>query len=149
MKRLILLLFFAAGILFLSAEAQTVNVRFNPTETFRTFSAVTAADTVNGTAELGKVFFVNKGYKYTYMCQASATRVSDSGQVNFILYGSMDGTKYYTVTTIPWYMTTIDTAVMFNSNTTYVAWRYLKTSIKGVGSGTRAKLGNLYLNVNK
>ena len=83
------------------------------------------------------------------MCQASATRVSDSGQVNFYLYGSMDNVKYYTITAIPWYMTTADTAVMFNSNTTYVAWRYLKTSIKGVGSTTRAKLGNLYLNINR
>lgn len=149
MKNIAMLLVSLLAGLIIGAKAQTVDVKFNANETYRTFTVIPDGDTViNGTTK-SKVFFVNKTYKYTYLLESYAERVSTTGRVTFTIAGSSDGVKYKTLQTVTWYCTTADTSVIFDSNTTYYAYRYLRSSITGATAGTRAKLGPQYLTVGK
>jgi hypothetical protein len=147
MKKFILLLGISLSLA-IGLQAQSYNVKFDATETFRSFTGIVASDTIKGTAEIGKTFLVAKDYKYGYQSQIKVLRTAADSTVKVNLYGSLDGSKFYTISTVVWKMTTADTTILF-TDVTGVGWRYLRNSIKGNKANVRAKLGELYLGVFK
>lgn len=138
-----------AGLLIQNTTAQTVDVKFSKGEGYRTVPYIADGDTIiNGTTK-GKVFFVNQDSKYTYQLQTGATLQSDTGVVTFAVLGSYDGITYTSLQTVTWKCKNSDTTVIFDSNTTYYSYRYIKSQITGALATTRAKLKNQYLTVSK
>ena len=142
MKKLkILLTLLCTAVLFQSLSAQaTADIKFGSDETYRSWPYKVSGDTISGTDETGKVFFVGKPYEYKYFVEVGADNLT-AGSTDFILYGSNNGDRYYTISSVTWSMTTSDTTVIFDSGSTYVRWRYLKSTIKGNSVGTRARYG--------
>lgn len=141
-KALISLAFLVAMV-FAAAPMQGQDIKFSPGEYYRSLPAgkILVTDTVNTNTEKGKVWLIDQPKAYTYIINASATRTAANKAHVFTLYGSINGVKYESISTVAWKATTADTTVTFNSGTTAVNWRFLKVSLKANASGARATLG--------
>lgn len=135
---------------FVAGQASAQNITFGPAETYRSVTKILPTDTVNTSTEVGKVYLVDCPSPYTYILNAKATRTSTNKACAFYLYGSINGVNYYAIgSPIAWKQTTADTAVIFNSGTTAVNWRFLKATLKANASGARATLGAQYLKIGR
>jgi hypothetical protein len=137
------LLFGLAFFIMLSIpQTSSAQARLRVNDSFISYDALTAADTINGTAETGKWFAIDEPKDYNYLVQANAHNVAHVGNVLFYLYGSNTGasTDWKLLQTVTWKVTTADTCVYFDSGTTKVRWKYLKPTIKGASSGNRTRL---------
>jgi hypothetical protein len=150
MKKILFLLLsvtVAALITIPVVNAQTINAYMPQTDNYCAFTGIVAADTIAGTAEKGKTFFVGRKKAYDYLYIASADSLNADSTALFILKGSHNGLKFFPIDTAVWGITKADTTVYFSSGGTKVLWRFLQVSVKGNKTGTtkKAKLGNQYL----
>ncbi len=100
-----------------------------------------ATDTTYSTAEVSKVFMVNKSDGYKYIFQMKGTRRNTTGDATFTIYGSIDGVQYYSIATRTWYTTTADTTIYFTTASN-VGWRYIKGGLQGTATGTKLTLNH-------
>lgn len=146
MKKLKFLLL--ACVILVAVKPAKSQVEFGKYDVQRSQKLV-AADTINGAAELGKVYTVNQESDYGYLLLSKAHNVAHVGNVSFILYGSINNVDWVPIETITWKVTSADTAVVHNSTTTKVRWKFLKESIKGVSAGNRTTLTGHELRISK
>lgn len=145
MKKILIALISLVVVSMTTASAQTYDVRFDAADVYRS-CVTTAADTINGTSTVSKIFKVDKSYLYYYSIQLGGVKVYDGGQNTFYVYGSMDGTKWYTLETQVWKMSTADTAFIKTASSK-VAYKYIKGAMTGGNSGNRARFSNLHLQI--
>jgi hypothetical protein len=145
--RIIITLVLAMVSMVGTSMAQTYDVKFDRADMYRTALA-TPADTVNGTTVIpSKVFWVQKPFKYNYVVQVSADKVASADStITFSVLGSLDGTKYVSIQTVVWKMTTADTTALITSSAT-AAYRFIKVQAKGNKTGVRATLKTTHLSL--
>ncbi|MBE9468979.1 MAG: hypothetical protein IMY72_11770 [Bacteroidetes bacterium] len=128
-----------------TAKSQSYDVRFDKADTYRT-AWTTDADTINGVSTVSKVFKVAKPYKYSVQMQMSAVKVYADSTCVFTLYGSMDAVNYTSIASQIWSITG-DTTIMLSGSS--LGWRFLKGSLTGNGSATRAIFGKTHVNISQ
>lgn len=141
MKIFKLILFALVMFAITNANAQTVDVKFDANDTYRSAYAL-AGDTINGAESLSKVFKVNKPYKYSFTMQMAADTTATDSTCVFTSLGSIDGVNYTVISTVNWHMTADTVVLLTGSN---VGWLYLKGTLTSKGSGARISLGRTYL----
>jgi len=147
MKAKIIIFLSLIAFVAIGLQAQTYNVKFNKSEITRSITRIEPGDTITGTQTLGKIFKldeIEQDYKFLY--QMAADSMHADSTVYFIVSGSIDGVKYYPLDSITWSLSTPDTTVLFE-NVTGVRWNFLQGSIKGNGTGTKAKIGRQILRI--
>jgi hypothetical protein len=136
-----------AAMAFETITAQTADVNFNSTESYRSWPY--KVDTLTGTTEVGRTFGVKKDYKYNYYVEVSADSLNAADSAMFILKGSNNDIVYWPIDTVVWHLSTPDTTVYFDSGSTYVRWRYLKPTLVGTNAATQGVYGPANVTVNK